>query len=276
MPKSQSNKLTPEEIQANIDAALEIPEEELEKPAEEEAEEPIEETEDENAEVVETSDEEGEEEETASDEGTEEEQAEPSKELFKKKLSASARENQKIYAKNRVINKALIEADDVPEPTEEELEKEFPEWYVMSDTEKQLAKETVISRKWRQIISNAKEQAVKIEKWNDSVDEYVADPKTLIEHPELEGKTEEFKEFATSEANNSIPFNILVSAFLHDTQANKKSNKGRMFERGKGGAIDKGKPTNGKISLEQARSLRETNYAKYKELLKAGKIDTSI
>src|SRR3990167_10017765 len=79
-------------------------------------------------------------------------EAEPSKELYKKKFSESSRENQKIYAKNRVINKALADAEDVPDPTEDELVKEFTDWDMMSDTEKVFAKETVISRNWRKTI----------------------------------------------------------------------------------------------------------------------------
>src|SRR3990170_3505832 len=196
----------------------------------------------------------------------ESEEAEPSKEVKEKlkievaeknkKLSASAREAQKLYAKNRVINKALIDAEETPEPTEEDLQKEFKDWDVMSDTERTFAKETVISRNWRKTISQAKEQATKIEKWNDSVEEFVGDPKTLIDNPELEGKTDEFKEFATVESNNSVPFKILVSAFLHDHTTNKQINKGRMFEEG--------------------RKLRETNYGLWKEKLRAGKIEPDL
>jgi len=203
-------------------------------------------------------------------------QADPSKEVYKKKFSASARENQKIYAKNRVINKALADAEDVPEPTEDELAKEFADWDVMSDTEKVFAKETVISRSWRKTIAQAKEQATKIEKWNEGVDEFIDDPKTLNDNPELEGKTDEFREFATKEDNNSVPFGILVSAFLHDHTTNQKPNKGRMFERGSGGPNDKPKPKDGKITLDQARKLRETDYGKWKEYLRQGKIESDL
>ena len=216
----------------------------------------------------------------------EEEQAEPSeeeKEALKKKLedekkksSASARENQKIYAKNRVINKALADAEDVPEPTEEELVKEFVDWDVMSDVEKTLAKETVISRNWRKVISEAKQQATKIEKWNESVETFVDDPKVLIDNPDLEGKTQEFKEFAIQETNNSVPMNILVSAFLHDHSANKQSNKGKMFEKGTGGSNEKFKPKNGKLTLEEGRKLRETNFPLWKEKLMAGQIESDL
>lgn len=205
-------------------------------------------------------------------------EAEPSKELYKKKFSESSREAQKLYAKNRVINKALIEADEILEPTEEELAKEFGEsdWEMMSEVERKFAKETVISRRWRKKISEAKEQATKIEKWNDSVDEFVGNPQTMLDNPELEGKQEEFAAFAKEEANNSVPFKILVSAFLHEHSASKKPHKGRMFETGSGGPNDKPTPKTGKITLEEARKLRETNYNKYKEYLKAGRIEPDL
>src|SRR3990167_5485535 len=103
-------------------------------------------------------------------------EAEPSKELYKKKFSASSREAQKLQAKNRVINKALAEAEDVTEPTEEELAAEFSDWELMSDIEKTFAKETVVSRNWRKVISQAKEQATKIEKWNESLEVFIEDP----------------------------------------------------------------------------------------------------
>ncbi len=204
------------------------------------------------------------------------EEAEPSKELYKKKFSESSKENQKIYAKNRIINKALVEADEVPEPTEEELKTEYNDWEIMSEVEKQLAKETVISRRWRGIISKAKEQATKIEKWNDSVDEFVEDPKTFIDNPDLEGKADEFREFATQEANNSVPMKVLVSAFLFEQSKNNKPHKGRMFETGSGGPNDNPRPKGNKLTLEESRVLRETDYNAYKEALMSGKIQSDL
>lgn len=206
----------------------------------------------------------------------EEPEAEPSKELYKKKFSESSREAQKIAAKNRVINKALTDAEETPEPTEEDLIKEFSDWDVMSETERRFAKETVISRNWRQTISKAKEQATKIEKWNDSVEDFIDDPKTLIDTPALEGKIDDFKEFATREENNSVPFKTLIGAFLYENSTKKVQHKGRMFENGSGGPNDKPQPKNGKISLEDSRKLRETNYDKWKEYNSKGLIDYNL
>lgn len=205
-----------------------------------------------------------------------EEPEEPPKVDLKKKLSASARENQKILAKNRTMTKALADAEEMPEPTEEELVKEFKDWEMMSDLEKTLAKETVVSRNWRKTIAQAKETATKIEKWNESVDEFVVDPKTLVDNPALEGKTTEFMAFAKTEANNSVPMSILISAFLHERSAGKTPNKGKMFEKGSGGDKKGMTPKSDKISLTQARKIRETDYSKWRELVKAGKIEIDV
>lgn len=268
MPKT-NNRPSKEELQAQIDEAVAVADE-LEGlqslPADDkEAPEPVEEVNEPEEEEVE-----------AEEEPQEEEEAEPSKELYKKKFSESSKESQKLYAKNRVMNKAIADAEDVPEPTEEELEKEFSDWDVMSDTEKTFAKETIISRNWRETISKAKDQASKIEKWSESVDDFVGDPKTYIDAPELEGKQSEFAEFAKQEENNNVPMHILKSAFLHENSSGKQPNKGRMFEKGSGGPNDKPTPRTDKITIEEASKLRQTDYNKYKEYLVAGKIETDL
>jgi hypothetical protein len=266
---------TQEELKAQEEAAVKAAEELKDKPEEE-----TDTSETPNSPPIEVSEKEIPEEEPekeSEEESKEEEpQADPSKELYKKKFSESSKENQKIYAKNRVINKALMDADETPEPTEEELAKEFKDWDIMSEVEKTLAKETVVSRNWRKTIANAKEQATKIEKWNESVDAFVGDPITLNDNPDLEGKTEEFKAFAQQESNNSVPFKILVSAFLHDYSTTKKVNKGKMFEKGMGGSNDKPQPKSDKLTLEESRKLRLTNFTKWKEYLMAGKIENDF
>lgn len=190
----------------------------------------------------------------------------------KEKLSASARENQKIYAKNRKLNQAIDEANEVPEPTEDELRAEFPEWDDIDDTQRKIAKETLISKRFRERISQAREEGKKIEKWGEDVDKFIEDPKTLIANPDLEGKQEEFKEYANRESNNSVPFNVLVPAFLFEQEKGKPPvKKGQMFEKGNGGQKDV-KRTDGKISALQGRALMKTDFKKYKQLLKARKI----
>jgi len=268
-------KPTEEELKAKVEEATQIPEEELNAPPMDEPETP------ETPETPAPEPEQPEVPETPKPEEPEtpeqpKETPEEEKDRLKKENKASAREAQKIYAKNRVLNQAIIDAEGMPEPTEEELQKEYPDWDVMSDVERSLAKETVVSRNWRSKIKDASDQASKIEKWNESVETFTDDPKTLVENPDLEGKTEEFKEFATKSENNSVPFKILIGAFLHEQSTKKVEHKGKMFEEGNGGPNDKPQPTSGKISLEEAGKLRQTDYAKYKEYLKAGKIELDV
>ena len=289
MPKNPNNHVKPtkEELEAQTKAAIEEAEKLKETPDEEDPD--VEAAAKAEAEGEEEKEEETEEildEEEEKEEEKEEEQAEPSKgkeelkeEVKKKdeKLSASAREAQKLYAKNRVINKALSDAEDVPEPTEEEMKATYgDDWDMFSDREKEEKKEIVIGRNWRKVISEAKQQATKIEKWNESVEEFVDDPKTLNDNPDLEGKTDEFKAFATQDSNNSVPMNILVSAFLHENSQNKQPNKGRMFEKGSGGSNEKPKLKNGVLTLEEGRKLRVSNYELWKQKLAQGKIQSDL
>ena len=216
-----------------------------------------------------------EQEEKAEEKVEEEPEVEPSPD-YKKKFGESSREAQKKVAANRVINKALADAEELPEPTEEDLQKEFHDWDLMTDIEKTLAKETVVSRNWRQTIKSAKDQASKIEKWNSEVTEFIDDPKTFIDYPELEGKQDEFVDFANKDTHNSVPFETLVSSFLYNKSKDVRQNKGKMFERGSGGPNDKPIVKSDKLTLEEGRKLRERDWPKYLEMVKARKIDISL
>jgi len=195
---------------------------------------------------------------------------------YKKKFSEEARQNQKIYAKNRKLNEGIAKASEVQNIDDEELKADYPDWEYMSETEKKLARKNLVNDKRFEIVLKASEEAKKIEKWTDDVSNFIDDPKVLADNPGLEGKTDEFKAFANEQSNHAVPFKILVSAFLHDMSTKpKQGNKGRMFEVGSGGPNDKIKTKGDKISLTEARQLMKTDYKKYKEYLIGGKIDNS-
>ena len=196
---------------------------------------------------------------------------------YKEKFSESSREAQKIHAKNRKINEGVAKASEITDVTEEEMIAEYPDWDVMSDTEKKLAKKSLINDKRFAVVNQATEEAKKIEKWADDVDKFIESPTTLADYPDIEGKEDEFKAFANELPNHSVPFKILVSAFLHDMSIKvKPKSKGRMFETGSGGPNEKIKTKGDKISLEEAARLMKSDYKKYKEFLLSGKIDNTI
>ncbi len=252
-------KTTPEDLDKTIAEAEQLSKEPVKEEEEVVPEEQSPESEDE---VVVPPEEE--EKETKDDEEPEKEQSPD----YKKKFSESAKNAQKVVAKNRKINEAIDEQ--IPEPTDVEMKSEFPDWEAMDSSMQQLAKEAVMNRRFRTNLQKAREEGKKIEKWNDSVQEFVENPETLTKHPDLEGRLEEFREFSTAESNVGASFDLLIPAFLHNSKAPTK-NKGGMFPKGSAGDKEKQKPS--KLTVEQGRQLRSTDYAKWKRYLKAGKID---
>ena len=196
---------------------------------------------------------------------------------YKTKFTESTREAQILHAQNKKINEAVQSALSISDPTEEELKKEFSEWDSMTDTEKRLAKDNLKSTKRFAMLEEVTKESKDIEAWNGKVDTFLDDPKSLIDHPELEGKVEEFKIFATKPTRRGLDFEDLVLAFNGASIKDAKpKNKGAMFETGTGGPNDKIKPKSDKIGIEEASKIKATDYKRYVQLLRSGKIDLTI
>ena len=192
----------------------------------------------------------------------------------KKKASASAREALVLHARTKKYDEAVAEADLVEPPTDEEMIAEYgAEWETMSDGQKKLARNAWVSDKRFAIMSKVSKEGRDIEEWNKKVSDFIEKPQTLIAHPQLERKQEEFKTFAAKLTRRGLDMEDLVLAFLGELALNpKKKNKGQMFEKGSPGKKDRPQPKDDKLSASQGRALMKTDYKKWKQLLKAGKI----
>ncbi len=189
------------------------------------------------------------------------------------KFKASARDAQIQGYKNKEIAKAIDEANALPEPTEDDLKAEYSDWEDMTPTEQRLAKESLLNKRRWQLLDSATQKFKKVDEWTDKVKAYIADPKILADHPELEGKTEEFEHFASDIQRRDMDFETLILAFAGEQAKKKPAPKtGQMFPAGSGGPKEPPKPVDDRLSPEQAAVLRKTDYKKFKELLKAGKI----
>jgi hypothetical protein len=192
---------------------------------------------------------------------------------WEKKFSASSREAQVQGFKLKAINEAYEEASKITDITEEELKKENPDWEDMTDTEKRLAKSILITAKKNDIVNSAINKFRDVDEWDGKISTFIEDPKTLIAHPELEGKAEEFKSFASKPTRRGVEFEDLVLAFSGEQAKNKPApKKGEMFPTGSGGQKDPPKPKSEKLSPTESRALMQSDYKKWKELLLAGKI----
>jgi len=193
----------------------------------------------------------------------------------RKKLLASQQEGIVLHSKIKAVSKAVKDAVNSPEPTEEELKTKYPDWDMMTSTEQTLAKDNM---KNSRVISNliqVTKESEDVEAWNAKVTGFVENPETLVNIPELDGKQDEFKLFASKTTRRNIPFEDLVAAFLYDESKKVKKNKGKMFERPTAGPSSTPKPKSDKITVEEARTLRTHNYKEYRRLLQEGKIDLS-
>jgi hypothetical protein len=210
---------------------------------------------------------------------TTEEVVEDEKEIYKKKFTNSSREVQVLQSRTQKYDNAVVEAESVKPPTDEEMAKQYgkDEWEALPSINKTIAKDAWVSNRRFEIMSQASKAGKDIEAWNTKVDEFITDPKNLTQYPELEGKTEEFKAFSAKPSRRGLDFEDLVLAFNGDVAKNMPApNKGKMFEMGTAGGNEKPAPKDDKISLSEANMLMKNDYNKYRELLKAGKIKMDV
>lgn len=194
---------------------------------------------------------------------------------YKKKFTESTREAQILASKNKKLNEAIEKAGEVKTPTKKQLRAEYPEWEDMSDFERKIATENLTNRKKFDAITEATKGFKDMDKWTDKVDKFVDDPITLASYPQLEGREDEFKLFSTKPTRRGVDMEDLVSSFMYEADSKPKKSKGQMFEVGTGGDGEKPKPKGDKISLEESINLRNNDYKKYLQYVKAGKIDLS-
>jgi len=192
---------------------------------------------------------------------------------YKKKFTESSREAQILYSKNKKMAEAIEKAGAVAEVTDEEAAKDLPDWDIMTDTEKRLAKDNILFKRKFSAISESTQEFKSMEAWNTKVDGFIDDPKTLIDHPELEGKVEEFKVFVTKESRRGADLVDMIGTFLFNN--GKTKHIGKQIESG-GASATKPNPNSDKITLDEARILRTRDYPEYKRLLKLGKIDFTV
>lgn len=193
---------------------------------------------------------------------------------YKKKFIESTREAQILHAKNKKMTEAIVKAESMTDPTEEELRKEYSDWDDLTESQQKIAKQALVSSRRFTALSEVNKEFKDMEAWTDKVNTFIDDPKVLVDNQRLDGRQDEFKVFANKPTRRGVDFKDLVDAFLFnlDKEAPPK-HKGQMFESGTGGPNDKGKKSD-KLSLEEARTLRNTNYQKYREYLTAGKIES--
>jgi hypothetical protein len=187
----------------------------------------------------------------------------------------STREAQILTLKNRKFLETVEKAKVLPEPTEDDLKREFPEWEDMTDTEKKLARKNYINEQRFSLVEEAAAEGRNITEWAEKIDSFLTTEihtnKTLSAR--LEGREDEFRSFALKPTRRGVDLEDLAKSFLFE-EAPVKKNKGTLVNTGSGGQPTK--PKEDKIGAEEASRLRKTNHKLYMRYVKDGKIKIDL
>jgi hypothetical protein len=182
---------------------------------------------------------------------------------YEQKFAESTREAQVLAG--RV---AAFEAEDArrkltKEPTDSELQAAFPEWEVMTDTEKRLARGTFSAQRIATSLQEKEEAREAVNAWNTDLE------LTIAKNPSLQGKEQAFKTFANKPTHRGAPLETLVSAFLFESSPNPSAptptpRPGLLP--GNGGPRGSEKPK--LLTGDELKVLRETDITGYREYVK--------
>lgn len=289
MPDPINDRPTQEELKAGIDAALE--DEDPQNPPNDNPENSEDDlpknppADGEDSEEEELDDEEGEEEgDEESTPPTKPKEDEKPPVDFEKRYKDSSREAHILAEGKQKLEEEIDEAQNIPTPTEDELREDLKKDGIelddLSAFEKKLAIESLhqknINNKVKEIRNRTKADEERVEQRTNEVETFAIHPDTLKRFPKLEGKQDDFIAYATKPSRLVLDLEDLAKLFIIDLPEPKK-NKGKMFEIGTGGPNDKPKQRTGIITdPDIAETLRQNDFKKYTNLLKAGKIQIAV
>jgi hypothetical protein len=178
---------------------------------------------------------------------------------YEKKFSESSRENQILRERIAAEEKARQEL--TKEPTDSDIRTAFPNWEEMSETEKGLARRTLNAERTAQSAAQKADAVNSDREWNTSLEIAVTS------NAALQGKEQQFKQYASKPQYRNVPMDVLVDAFLNKFPAAPSNPTPKPgLEPGSGGPRKPETPN--KISAENLQLLRKTNPKAYAEYIK--------
>lgn len=197
---------------------------------------------------------------------------------LEERLAAQRRENIVIDARNRQLTDAFAQVGEVKEPTDEELQnaaatKGF-DWEEMSNVEKALFKDNIVSQKKLSAVDVAMKGVKDIDEWAKGVDTFLDENERDQKDKSLIGREQDFRTFAMKSSHRGVPMDILVSAFLHDNKGTVKRTNGSLMLTKTGG--QKVERKNNLADGDYVAALRKTNPKEYNRMARAGKIKIEV
>jgi hypothetical protein len=194
-----------------------------------------------------------------------------------KRYKAQQTEVQIQTARNRALIDKVTEANNLPEPTVDELKafvaQDGVSWDELTTFERSMARRTFINERRSQIVTQAVESTKKIDEWAQKVDEFIDSTDGKPEFVKLSSNEVDFRRFAMQEAHRGVPIDILLGAFLNNLPATPKK-RDSIFQTGGGG--EKVETPTSITNTDTIAQLRTENPREYRRLLKQGKIQAEV
>lgn len=197
---------------------------------------------------------------------------------YQKKYSESSKEALTQYFKNKKLTETIEEANNIPDPTEEELvayaRSTGSDYDDLDEFTKGVLKETLLNKRRFEKINDIVKESKEIDAWADKVEAYANSPETIANNPLIEENAEEFKKFCMKAQRRGMDLEDLSASFLYGLANSpvKKKKKGSMLLDGGGGIQQKPKG----LTDEDAKNIRVNNPKEYRRLIKEGKIKLEI
>tara|TARA_B100000508_G_scaffold138892_1_gene135841 strand:+ start:562 stop:1407 length:846 start_codon:yes stop_codon:yes gene_type:complete len=204
----------------------------------------------------------------------------PAEPDYKQKFAGSTRENQILTGNLKELQKQLGELTKEDIPTDDEMARMDPDWNVRSDYEKNLAIKIEASARMQRRIAQTVNGFV-------SKSEKVQELNQLVQSdPRLHGKENDFFAFVQKPKHQNTPLDVLVNAFLFDTNAVPETPPAPAPEEPAPApatppSLNRSTPSGGtppvqkkegEFSNEELKHLRTTDPKKYNEMIRKGQI----
>lgn len=194
------------------------------------------------------------------------------------RLAEQRREATILHEKNKQLSDAFVKANEIKDPTEEELREQARRdgfnFDDLTDFERVQFKKNLVNERKLQILNEVGSKVTNIDQWAQDVDKFLDDNETNQTNKALFGKEGAFRAFCMKQSHRGVNMSLLVSAFLHDAPKDTPKHKGSlMLTRTGGERVEK---KNNLKDAEYVQNLRKSNPREYQRLLKTGKINIEI
>ena len=197
--------------------------------------------------------------------------AEPKKPVidWEQKAKDSQKEAMILHEQLKKIEEEKVKKVEI---NEDYLTKIYPDWQDLTLGEQRALKESEILKQEIQQIKNDTNKYNNDRDWNTKVEAYATEEVQDI-YPDIVGREEEFKRFATRPTRKGLPLDDLAKIFLFENPKPVEPKKSLFHAPGSSGAPA---PQNDGMSSEDVRILRTTRPTEYMRLVRAGKIKLKI